>query len=220
MSSGTVELILFGMVAAFLVLRLRSVLGKRTGYEHPNQPAASGPGAAPLRPAGGPANAPASAPAKRVLPDAASPPGQALAGITATDPGFDPYAFLGGAEGAFRMIVGAFAAGDRTKLQPLLSAESYAGFEAAITAREQAHETQRTEIRAVSELAIEAAELRGSLADVTVRFTSDQINLTLAADGSVAHGSDAVTELHDLWTFQRDLRSPDPTWRLVATRSL
>jgi len=219
MSSGTVELILFGMVAAFLVLRLRSVLGKRTGYEHPSLPAAGGPGAA-ARPVGGPAVAPVPAPAKRVLPDAASLPGQALAQITAADPAFNPQAFLGGAEGAFRMIVGAFAAGDRATLQPLLSPDSYAGFEAAITAREQAHETQRTEIRAVSELAIEAAELRGSLADVTVRFTSDQINLTMAADGSVAHGSDAVTELRDLWTFQRDLRSPDPTWRLVATRSL
>jgi predicted lipid-binding transport protein (Tim44 family) len=118
------------------------------------------------------------------------------------------------------MIVTAFAAGDRATLKPLLSEETYAGFEQAITAREQAGESQRTEIRAVTELAIEEAGLHGSLADVAVRFTSDQINLTTAQDGSVVHGSDAVTELRDLWTFQRDLRSPDPTWRLVATRSV
>lgn len=217
MSGGTVELILFGMVAAFLVLRLRSVLGKRTGYEHPAERLApvGGPvGAAPPPPA-----TPAGQPAL-VVPDPRTPPGQALTRIIAADPGFEPNRFLHGAEGAFRMIVTAFAAGDRAALKNLLSEDSYAGFEHAIAAREQAGETQRTELRVVTELAIESADLRGTVADVTVRFTTDQINLTLARDGSIAHGSDAVTELRDLWTFQRDLRSPDPTWRLVATRSL
>jgi predicted lipid-binding transport protein (Tim44 family) len=216
MSGGTVELILFGMVAAFLVLRLRSVLGKRTGYEHPPERLAPGPGPQ------GTAPMPAAAPGQPalVVPDPRTPPGQALQRIIGVDPAFEPNAFLQGAEGAFRIIVPAFAAGDRAKLQPLLSDDSYAGFEHAITAREQAGETQRTELRAVTELAIEAADLRGTVADITVRFTTDQINLTLARDGSVVHGSDAVTELRDLWTFQRDLRSPDPTWRLVATRSL
>lgn len=216
MSSGTVELILFGMVAAFLVLRLRSVLGKRSGFERPPQPAMpAGPAAGPV----GAALAPAARGPARVVPDPRTPPGQALQRIVAADPGFDPQRFLDGAEGAFRIIVDAFAAGDRVKLHPLLSEDSYAGFEQAIAAREQAGETQRTEIRAVHELGIEAADLRGSVADVTVRFVTDQVNLTTARDGSVVHGSDAVTELRDLWTFQRDLRSPDPTWRLVATRS-
>jgi predicted lipid-binding transport protein (Tim44 family) len=155
-----------------------------------------------------------------VVPDPRTPPGQALARIVAADPGFDPNRFLDGAEGAFRMIVTAFAAGDRATLKPLLSDDTYAGFEHAISGREQAGETQHTEIRAVTELAIEGADLRGTVADVTVRFTTDQINLTTAKDDSVVHGSDAVTELRDLWTFQRDLRSPDPTWRLVATRSI
>ena len=123
-------------------------------------------------------------------------------------------------ETAFRAIVTAFAAGDRATLQPLLSEDSYAGFEHAISAREQAGETQRTEVRAVNEMAIDSADLRGTVADVTVKFVTDQMNITMAADGSVAHGHDGVTELSDLWTFQRDLRSPDPTWRLVATRSV
>jgi predicted lipid-binding transport protein (Tim44 family) len=220
MSGGTAELILFGMVAAFLVLRLRSVLGKRTGYERPAQPVAA-PGARPAetRPGGAPQAAQPGQP-HLVVPDARTPPGQALSRIGAEDPAFDAYRFLAGAEGAFRMIVGAFAAGDRTTLKPLLSDDSYAGFEHAITAREQAHETQRTEVRGVTELAIDAADLRGSTADVTVKFVTEQVNITMAADGSVAHGHDGVTELTDLWTFQRDLRSPDPTWRLVATRSV
>ncbi len=219
MSGGTAELILFGMVAAFLVLRLRSVLGKRTGYERPAQPVAApgAPGAArtaEARPGAAPGQP------RLVVPDARTPPGQALSRIAATDPSFEPYRFLAGAEGAFRMIVGAFAAGDRATLQPLLSDDSYAGFEHAIAAREQAGETQRTELRAVNEMAIDSADLRGTVADVTVKFVTDQVNITMAADGSVAHGHDGVTELADLWTFQRDLRSPDPTWRLVATRSV
>jgi predicted lipid-binding transport protein (Tim44 family) len=117
------------------------------------------------------------------------------------------------------MIVTAFAAGDRQTLRALLSDDTYAGFEQAITAREQAGETQRTELRAVHELGIEAADLRGSTAEVTVRFVTDQVNMTTAGNGEVVAGSDAVTELTDIWTFQRDIGSSDPTWRLVATRS-
>ena len=221
MSGGTAELILFGMVAAFLVLRLRGLLGKRTGFERPAQPVVpAGQGGAAAD--GTPAIASPAQPGRPslVVPDQRTPTGQALARITATDSDFDPYRFLAGAEGAFRMIVTAFAGGDRATLKPLLSQDSFVGFEGVITAREQAGETQRTELRAVNEMAIDSADLRGSVADVTVKFVTDQINLTTAQDGSVAHGSDAVTELADLWTFQRDLHSADPTWRLVATRSV
>ena len=219
-----VDLLLFAMVAAFLVLRLRSVLGRRTGFERPAQPEA--------RPAGFDPRAtttiegvaeelpPAAAGrGQRVVPDPRSPPGQALARIAGVDRGFEPNRFLDGAEGAFRMIVTAFAAGDRATLRSLLSDDTYAGFEQAITAREQAGETQRTEVRAVHEMAIDGADLRGTVADITVRFVTDQINLTHGRDGEVVTGSDAVTELTDVWTFQRDLKAADPTWKLVATRS-
>ena len=226
MSGGfPVDLILFAMVAAFLVLRLRSVLGRRTGFERPPQsdsrPAGYDPRGA--RTLDGTAEEVAPPPpagqARRVIPDPRTPPGQALTRIGAADREFEPNRFLDGAEGAFRMIVQAFAAGDRATLRALLSDETYAGFEGAISARETAGERQRTELRAVHELGLEAADLRGSVADVTVRFVTDQINMTLGRDGEVVHGSDAVTELTDLWTFQRDLGSADPTWKLVATRS-
>lgn len=225
MSGDVTIIILFAMVAAFLVLRLRSVLGRRTGFERP-------PGGTPAgeaRPAGydpravRPAEAepaPAAGVARRVLPDQRTPPGQALARIAAADRGFDPNRFLDGAEGAFRMIVAAFAAGDRQTLRGLLSDDTYAGFEGAIAARETAGERQRTELRAVQQLAIEGADLRGTVADVTVRFVTDQINMTTGRDNEPVAGSDAVTELNDIWTFQRDLSSGDPTWRLVATRSV
>ncbi|GGC29981.1 calcium-binding protein [Siccirubricoccus deserti] len=220
-----IELILFAMVAAFLVLRLRSVLGRRTGFERPPAPEARAAGYDPRggRVVDGVAEEvapPQAGRAAKVVPDPRTPPGQALGRIAAADRGFDPERFLDGAEGAFRMIIQAFATGDRQTLRALLSDDTYAGFEQAITAREQAGEQQRTELRAVNELAIEAADLRGTVADVTVRFVTDQINMTIGRGGEVVAGSDAITELTDLWTFQRDLNLSDPTWKLVATRSL
>jgi len=210
-----VDLILFAMIAAFLVLRLRSVLGRRQGFERPPQEQRAQADA--LRPV--PRAVPDAVPAApaRGVPDARTPAGQGLARIRQQDPSFDPSAFLGGAEGAFRMIVEAFANGDRETLKNLLSTETYGGFEQAISSREAAGERQRTEIRTIQDMAIEGAELRGSVAEVTVRIVSDQINITTGPDGQVTAGHDGVTEIIDVWTFQRDLQTQDPTWKLVGT---
>ncbi len=170
-----VDLVLFGMIATFLVLRLRSILGRRQGFERTE---------APPRPAMRTAEGPviegvAERPVvTRPLPDPASPPGQALTRMQRADRSFSAARFLDGAEAAFRMIVGAFAAGQRDALRPLLSAETFRDFEAAIAAREANGETQRTEVRAIQSATVEAADLRGSIADITVRFVSDQVNLT------------------------------------------
>ncbi|MBV9734406.1 MAG: Tim44 domain-containing protein [Acidisphaera sp.] len=226
-SSGfPVDLVLFGMIAAFLVLRLRSILGRRTGYErpdprpqadlrrHPDGPVIEGR----AEPAAVDAGSPGMAAASR-LPDPASPLGQTLVRLRRIDRSFDPARFLEGAQAAFRLIVGAFAEGRRDTLRPLLGEETWRAFDAAITAREAAGETQRSEIKAIREAAIEEAGLRDTVADLTVRFVSDQVGLTLGRDGQPASGSEAVTEIVDLWTFERDLAARDPTWRLVAARS-
>jgi predicted lipid-binding transport protein (Tim44 family) len=214
-----IDLILFGMIAAFLVLRLRSILGKRQGFERPPE-AVPRPELRlvedtppPVPPSAEPETA------SRNLPDPQSQAGRALVAMQSVDSGFTPDRFLQGAEMAFRMIVTAFAAGDREVLRPLLSEDTMAAFDGAITAREQAGETQRTEIHAIASASIESAELRGGQASITVAFVSDQVNITLGRDGQPVAGTDAVTEIKDLWTFERDLGSPDPTWRLVAARS-
>ena len=228
MTGGTVEIILLAMVAGFLVLRLRSVLGRRQGFERPPQTEARPAGYDPrgaARPADGSAPeeavsaTPVAGSGRRIVPDRGTPVGQALARIAGVDASFDPPRFLDGAEAAFRMILTAFAGGDRGTLRALLSDDAYAGFAKVLDGREAAGERQRTELRAVNEVAIEAADLRGTVADVTVRFVTDQINMTTGRDGEVVTGSDAVTELTDLWTFQRDLNSADPTWKLVGTAS-
>ncbi len=214
-----IDLVLFGMIAAFLVLRLRSILGKRTGFERPAPPVQQ----APIRPVNGPiieakAEPPVAA-AAQTVPETASPTGQALAQMRALDRTFDPARFLAGADQAFRMIVAAFAAGDRTGLRALLSDDTYNAFEQAISAREKTGETQVSEIKSMHHLGIDHAELKGRVALVTVKIVSDQISYTTDNSGRPLTGADAVTEITDLWTFERDMSQPDPTWRLVAARS-
>jgi predicted lipid-binding transport protein (Tim44 family) len=213
-----VDLVLFGMIAVFLALRLRSILGRRTGLERPQQPfQSSGPLGHPGPIIEGRAE-PVPPPAARVVPEPGSALGETLARMRAVDRGFDPARFLEGAESAFRMIVAAFAAGDRAQLRTLLSEDVYQAFEQAIAAREQAGHTQVSEIRAIQGATIEAAELTGTRAQVTVRFVSDQTSLVRDRDGHFVSGSEGVTELVDYWTFERDLSSRDPAWRLVNVR--
>jgi predicted lipid-binding transport protein (Tim44 family) len=218
-SSGfPIDLVLFAMIAGFLVLRLRSILGRRTGFERPPQPYQPQPEAPGGPTIDGRAELAPPAPA-RAVPDPASPLGATLAGMQGVDPGFVAARFLDGAEQAFRMIVEAFATGNRESLRNLLSDETFRGFASAIDAREAAGQTQKTEIRDIHAATIEEADLRGTVASITVRFVSDQINVTESKEGQIVAGTDAVTEITDLWTFERDLTSRDPSWRLVAARS-
>jgi predicted lipid-binding transport protein (Tim44 family) len=222
--SGTgsfpIDLVLFGMIAAFLVLRLRSILGRRTGFER--QQAERGPVTVPGigRPVAPVIDGKAEpVPPARPLPDPASPAGTSLQRLREVDRNFDPAHFLTGAEAAFRMIVNAFAAGDRVALRGLLADDTYRGFEQAIAARETNGETQHTEIRNIPQVSIESATLTGTVAAITVMFVSDQVSETRDREGKPLVGSEAVTEIVDLWTFERDLTSSDPAWRLTAARS-
>jgi predicted lipid-binding transport protein (Tim44 family) len=216
----TIDLILFGMIAAFLVLRLKGILGKRTGFERPPQPARPiEPPTAfdPTRKVAAPAQ-PAAA-SQRAVPEPVSALGQTLAKMTAIDRSFSPAGFLDGAEKAFQIIVHGFAAGDRAALQPLLGEETWKSFDLAITEREKAGHTQITEVRSIHNITIETAELTGTVASIGVRIVSDQVNMTQTQSGQVLAGTDAVTEITDLWTFERDLAQANPIWHLVAARS-
>jgi predicted lipid-binding transport protein (Tim44 family) len=188
-SGFPIDLVLFGMIAAFLVLRLRSPVIDIH------------------------ADAPSSAPG-RPLPDPASDVGKTLLAIQAIDKKFDTAHFLAGAEQAFKLIVTAFAAGDRARLRPLLSPEIFTAFDGAISARELAGHTQRTEIREILEAVIQGAALHGSVAEISVHFVSHQLNVTLDRDRAPVAGMDAITEIADLWRFTRDVRASDLAWRL------
>jgi predicted lipid-binding transport protein (Tim44 family) len=221
-----VELVLLGLFAAFLVLRLRGILGKRTGLERPATPP---PGLRAAGPIVETRAEPMPAAPDRRLPDPSSPVGVTLLRIRERERSFDPAGFLVQAEAAFRRIVQAFAEGDRAVLRGALTPDAYAAFEAAIVAREAAGQTQRAEIRAVTQLQIVDAVLTQTditwQATLEVRFVSDQVSVLLARDGLPVTGADAVTELADLWTFERWIGGPKGTdagaapWRLAAARS-
>ncbi len=211
------DIVVFAVIAGFLILRLRSVLGRRTGNERPRNPLPMrSPGTAPENVASTP---PRSRPA--VLPPSAeAAPASPAARLKAADPGFDEKAFLTGARGAFEIIVNAFAKGDTAALRPLLSEAVYSSFVEAIRAREAQHETLQTTLLTIKTTEIAGAEVEGETAFVTVRCVSDQINVTRGADGAVVDGDpERVVEKTDLWTFSRSLRSRDPNWTLVATTS-
>jgi len=218
------DIIIFAMIAAFLVLRLRGVLGRRTGAEKPRD----------FLPRGG-AKRDATTDNVVSLPDTvrareelapvpggprAANPESGIAQIRAADTSFDPGGFVQGARGAFEIIVNAFASGDTATLRPLLSDEVYERFAEAIRHRVEAKETLETHLVSVKTAEIDEAQLNGRTAFVTVKFVSDQVNVTRAADGKIIEGEpDHVVEKTDFWTFARNTRSQDPNWLLVATRS-
>lgn len=209
-----IDIIFFAMVAAFLVLRLRSVLGRRTGNERPPREW----GASPASSDNVIDIASARKPAAEPLPE--GPVGAGVSVIRDADPSFTIEDFLSGARAAFAMIVEAFAAGDKRTLQPLLSEDVYHGFAQAIDARVAAAETLETELISVRSADLVDARMEGSVAHLTVRFRSDQVNLTKDSEGRIVDGDpNQVTDVTDEWTFARDTGSRDPNWRLVATRS-
>lgn len=212
------DIILFAGVAGFLLFRLRSVLGRRTGNERRRpDPFAPRP-VAPPPPATSPFNV---APANTVQPEPAAANGtDGLAALRAADPSFDPDAFLAGARTAFEMIVKAFAAGDTATLQPLLAPDVFAAFSEAIQARQAAKETHETKIVAIKVAVIEHVAVENMNGLVTVKLVTDQINATRTADGTVVEGdAHKAIEKTDYWTFSRALRSRNPNWILVATHS-
>ncbi len=217
-----IDIIFFAMIAAFLVLRLRSVLGKRTGNEKQRGSPFDARGRSreerddtvvdlPTRRRGDESSADEAE-------ASAGPPG--VSQVRAADPDFDPETFLGGARGAFEMIVAAFAKGDKDALRPLLSDEVFEGFAQAIDERENAGETMETELLGVKSVTLQDARVEDGVAFVTVEFVSDQVNVVRAGDGSVADGdADHIAKVNDVWTFARDTGSRDPNWSLVATRT-
>jgi predicted lipid-binding transport protein (Tim44 family) len=224
-----IDIILLAMVAGFIVLRLRSVLGRRTGHEpdrdgptaRPAAPGAARPGTDNVvaLPSGLGQRRPAGPDIEPAYVGTPLEPGMVM--LKAADPSFTTESFLRGASQAFEMIITAYAKNDTDTLRPLLSPEVYAQFAAAIQGREERGETLNTDIVVLKPARIEAVEMRGSVANVAVRFQSEQSNVVKNAAGAVIEGSpDHVESITDIWTFSRDTRAADPNWTLVATRSV
>ena len=222
-----IDIILLAMVAGFIVLRLRNVLGRRTGHEPGRDGVPTDARAADLNndkvvtlPT---ARARAATISKLDIEPAYqnTPLEEGMVAVKMADPSFSAEGFLQGAAKAFEIIIAAYAKGDTDTLRPLLNSDVYAQFARAIQAREESKETLVSELVVLKPPKIDSIEMKGSAATVAVLFQSEQSNVVKNAAGEVVDGSaDHVESVTDVWTFSRDTNSADPNWILVATRSV
>ena len=216
------DIVLFAMVAAFIILRLRGVLGRRPGNGRSDQGAVS-------RQESSDENV-------ITLPDRAQDPledahqeyaseeeaivAAGLTEIRLADDQFDPEEFLQGGRAAYEMVVTAYAVADDSVLRQLLSGDVYNNFSSAIQGRIAEGHTLETTLLAIRAAEIVEARLSAGAAEITVKFVADVVNVTREEDGTVVSGDpDVAQEVTDFWAFSRDASSSDPNWQLVETRS-
>ena len=223
-------------VAVFVLFRLRSVLGTRTGNERPpverrkpaTEAAAADETVVPLRPRG--TAAPDLDDERRTrkleaeIEQFAHGDADLAAGFKAVaevDPSFTPKSFLDGAKQAYEMIVTAYASGDRAMLKNLLEKDVFEGFQRAIAEREAAGQTVDFTFVGLPKVEISEAEYDRKNVLVTVRFHAEVVSATRDKDGNLVEGNaDQVQTIADEWTFARNPKSRDPNWKVVTTSQL
>jgi len=216
------SIVLLAMIAAFLGMRLYSVLGKRTGHEQePVLPRERSAASSPVRldeSDGAQTTVAAPADTSGLVYEPAAEAG--LRQLLASDRNFDAGRFMEGAEAAYRMILEAYWKGDRDTLRDLCDDDSYQAFVDAIDARESRGETLDNRLMVIETAKITAVELNRSEARVTVRYRADISAVTRDADGKLIAGSMSdATQTDDLWTFRRQIGSNDPNWVLDEAES-
>lgn len=212
------EIVLLAMVAAFLGLRLYSVLGRRAEHEEEAVPqrfeSDDKPAGIPRAAVPTPVVAPRPVELEGVMPAVE----RGLREIAAADSKFNLGQFLEGARGAYRLVLEAYWAGDRQTLRELSDDDVYAGFVAAIDARESAGETLANTLIRIEETRIHSASIDGKMARIALLFVADIASVTRDKDGTVIAGSlDDAIETRDVWTFARSTASRDPNWLLDET---
>ena len=230
-----IDIILFAMIAAFLVLRLRSVLGRRDGHEggykdifrrettndnHKHDEKADD-NIVKLADREEEKQNPEEEEEANILSGMDKALATGITQVKRADPSFDHQEFVSGARIAFEMILGAYAAGDEKSLSPLLSQEVFANFSQAIRDRGEAGDVMEDALVGINSADAVEIFMEGTIANVTVKIVSEQIKVVRNAEGEIIEGDEnKVIEVTDFWTFARDTKSDDPNWTLVATRSL
>jgi predicted lipid-binding transport protein (Tim44 family) len=219
MSFSIIQLLVLAGIALFLILRLRSVLGTRDGFEKPRSEA--------------PMPSP-SARDKRAFevieggPDhdiidhveEGSEQAEALAEMKRAEPSFSVNEFLGGARGAYEMILMGFERGDIEAIAPFLAEDVHQTFVDVIGAREDQGLTIEAEFAGVRELTLTDAtfDVATRTAEITVRFVGELSLVVRDAAGEIVEGEPGkLKRQKDSWTFARQMGTDDPNWKLVAT---
>lgn len=218
------DIIIIAFIAAFILLKLRSELGSKSGTEDLPPRAQHGGGygteeRVPAQPVPQPAPQPEN---DRVITDFTADPAlrAAYSDIRSADPDFDPRQFLEGARSAYPMILEAFWSGDLSTLDSFLDRDVFEDFKAAVDARKDAEQVADNRIKRLVSADVVSARLHGASAEVTVAFESETVLVTRDAAGQIIHGSeDEDVTVKDIWTFARNTRSDSPNWTLVGTRT-
>ena len=204
-----VDILIFAVIAIFLIMRLRNILGSREGFEQKqnNRPIQ-------------PVNQAESAREKKVVPLRPSQlDGTGLEAVRRADPNFSDDTFMQGAASAFGMVLSAFADSDVTQLRRLLSFELYEEFSESIRLRNKNGDELGIEIISIDDVQLTDGQVVDNIASVTVTFVSTQTRTLTDRDGIVLEeDSMDSTELTDIWVFERDTQLDDPNWKLVETR--
>lgn len=224
------DLILLALIAVFIFLRLKNVLGSRDGNEdnrHHNDPFTQNPQDEQKPeandnvihlPGAQSEDADGDQTPDVKVTQPVGPAARGLAEIIGQDPNFTQESFYEGARWAFEMTITAFAQDDRETLKNLLNAEVNDNFVSAIEARLAAGETLENTLIGVNSMEIIEASLEGKMANVTVKIVSEQVNVTTDSEGSVVDGDGTyIDTITDIWTFERDVTSKAPNWFLMAT---
>lgn len=217
------DIVILALVAGFILLRLRSVLGSKMGNDNPsyfNRPMT------PTQEKQEPIVQidEKSLKHKReesdsylsTLDNAAI--AETIHAIKAKDPSFTATRFIQGAKGAFEMVFDAFAKGDKQTLKMLLSDHVFQDFSKAIAEREEQDQKTETTLVSVQARDITQAELAGNMAQLTVHFLSEQVTLVRNGKGDIVEGDPSdIKQVEDHWTFERDVTSKNPNWKITET---
>ena len=218
MNSPIIQLLVLAGIAIFLILRLRSVLGTREGFEKPKVPGPDGKS----RRNGPTLEVIEGGPDRDITDHVAddSDAAKALTQMKKADPSFNVTEFLGGARGAYEMILMGFERGELAEIKPFLSEDVYDAFAGVVESRAQQGLSVDATFVGISELSLKDAtfETATNDAELTVRFICELTSVVRDRSGDIVEGSaTAIKRQKDVWTFARTMGTDDPNWTLVAT---
>jgi len=220
MAIRMMEILFFAFLTGYMIFRLWSILGKRSGFEAPPplpRPDNEADNVIPLK---------LRSQKKTASTEESPEPSEinsaleaGLKKIQAADPAFHLEPFLNGAVAAFEIIVEAFAKGDKATLKPLLNPSVFKSFSSALKDRDEAQQTVETKIVDLKDPEVVSIEIKGKQEQITLKFVSEQIIVTKDVDGKIQDNPAHLTlTMNDIWTFSRPIGSENPNWVLVATR--
>ena len=188
-----IDIILLAMIAGFIFLRLRGILGKKTGFEEDINSS---------------------------FPHEA-PPAKPAVDLNANT--FDENAqkeFVIGAKIAYETIITNFAKGKLKDIKSLLDKSVYKQFEDAIKDRDAKKFSSETTFIGINSAEVKEHQQNKNMLEVTVEFVSEIISCVKDKDNKVVSGDpEKIKKVLDTWKFSKDSRSPNPNWLLIDTQA-